>query len=53
VIGTIRVFDDAAVAGLLDPIGALERLQAAGLYLDAALVAFLTERHNARLREKA
>lgn len=53
VIGTVRVLDDAAVAGLLNPIVALERLRAAGFYLDAALVAFLTERHNARLKEKA
>jgi predicted nucleic acid-binding protein len=53
VIGTVRVLDDAAVSGLLDPIVALERLRAAGFYLDAALVTFLTERHNARLREKA
>lgn len=52
VIGTVRVLDDAAEAGLLDPIAALRKLQSAGFYLDSALVAFLTERHMARSREK-
>ena len=52
VIGTVRVLDDAAEAGLLNPIVALDKLQAAGFYLDAGLVSFLTERHNARSREK-
>ena len=53
VIGTLRVLDDAAVAGLVDLPEALRRLQAAGFYLDARLVQFLLHRHSQRIRGMA
>jgi predicted nucleic acid-binding protein len=49
VIGTLRVLDDAASAGLVDLPEALRRLQAVGFYLDARLVQFLLHRHSQRL----
>jgi predicted nucleic acid-binding protein len=52
VIGTLRVLDDAAVAGLVDLPEALKRLRAAGFYLDASLVQFLLDRHSQRIRGK-
>lgn len=53
VIGTVRVLDDAAEAGLVDLPAALAQLQAFGFYLDAKLMQFLLERHAARhLRKK-
>jgi len=48
VIGTLRVLDDAAMAGLLDLPEALQRLQAAGFYLDPTLKQFLLDRHLGR-----
>jgi predicted nucleic acid-binding protein len=53
VIGTVRVLDDAADAGLLDLPAVLERLQAFGFYLDAKLMQFLLDRHSVRLRRKS
>jgi predicted nucleic acid-binding protein len=53
VIGTVRVLDDAAEAGLIDLPAALERLQAFGFYLDAKLMQFLLDRHSARVRHKS
>ncbi|HXX23749.1 MAG TPA: DUF3368 domain-containing protein [Terriglobia bacterium] len=53
VIGTLRVLDDAALAGLVDLPEALKRLRAAGFYLDAALVQFLLDRHSQRISGKA
>ena len=53
VIGTLRVLDDAAVAGLVDLPEALRRLLAAGFYLDPTLVQFLLDRHFQRIRGKA
>jgi predicted nucleic acid-binding protein len=53
VIGTLRVLDDAAVAGLVDLSEALRRLLAAGFYLDPTLVQFLLDRHFQRIRGKA
>jgi len=50
VIGTVRVLDDAAEAGLVDLPDALKRLQAFGFYLDAKLMQLLLERHSTRLR---
>lgn len=52
VIGTLRVLDDAAAASLVDLPKALQRLQAAGFYLDATLVRFLLDRHSKRTRGK-
>src|SRR6266516_3621555 len=40
VIGTVRVLDDAAEAGLVDLPTTLQRLQAFGFYLDAKLLQF-------------
>ncbi len=48
VIGTVRVLYDAAESGLVDLPEALERLQAAGFYLDAKLVQFLLDQHYKR-----
>ena len=48
VIGTLRVLDDAAAAGLVNLPEALQRLQAAGFYLDAPLAQFLLSRHFTR-----
>jgi predicted nucleic acid-binding protein len=53
VIGTIRVLDDAAEAGLLDLPAALQQLQNLGFYLDRTLMEFLRERHAERERRKA
>ena len=53
VIGTVRVLDDAADAGLIDLPAALDRLQAFGFYLDAKLMQFLLDRHSARVRRKS
>ncbi len=47
-IGTVRVLYDAAESGLVDLPEALERLQAAGFYLDAKLVQFLLDQHAKR-----
>jgi len=52
VIGTIRVLDDAAIAGLVDLPGLLNRLQTLGFYLDPALRDFLLARHAERERRK-
>ena len=53
VIGTLRVLDDAAVAGLVDLPTALSRLQAFGFYVDTKLLQFLLDRDSARKRGKA
>ncbi|HMD97186.1 MAG TPA: DUF3368 domain-containing protein [Terriglobia bacterium] len=53
VIGTLRVLDDAAVAGLVDLPQALRRLRAAGFYVDTTLVQLLLDRHSQRTRGKA
>jgi len=52
VIGTVRVLDDAAEAGLLDLPDALSRLQGFGFYLDNKLLQFLLDRHSMRERLK-
>ena len=52
VIGTVRVLDDAAEAGLVDLHRALQRLQTLGFYLDRALVEFLLQRHVEREKRK-
>jgi len=52
VIGTVRVLDDAAEAGLVDLPTTLQRLQAFGFYLDAKLLQFLLDRNSARERRK-
>lgn len=52
VIGTMRVLDDAAEAGLVDLPSALSRLQAFGFYLDARLLQFLLDRNSERERRK-
>ena len=52
VIGTVRVLDDAAEAGLVDLPAALPRLQAFGFYLDAKLLQFLLDRDSARTQRK-
>lgn len=52
VIGTVRILDDAAEAGLIDLRAALSRLQAFGFYLDAKLVQFLLDRDSARQRRE-
>src|SRR5271165_4144 len=52
VIGTVRILDDAAELGLLEPLIAIARLRTLGFYLDAALVKFLSERHSERLRRR-
>ncbi len=52
VIGTVRVLDDAAEAGLVDLPNALQRLHACGFYLDAKLLQFLLDRDSARGRRK-
>jgi predicted nucleic acid-binding protein len=44
VIGTLRVLADAAEIGLVDLPQALQRLQAAGFYMDANLAQFVLER---------
>lgn len=53
VIGTIRVLDDAAEAGLLDLPAALQQLQNLGFYLDQTPMEFLLARHAERERRKA
>ena len=53
VIGTIRVLDDAAEAGLLDLPAALQQLQNLGFYLNQTLMEFLLARHAERERRKA
>jgi len=55
VIGTVRVLDDAAEAGLLDLPDALSRLQGFGFYIDNKLLQFLLSRHSVReqLKEKS
>lgn len=53
VIGTVRVLDDAADAGLVDLPTVLPRLQAFGFYLDTKLLQFLLDRNSARERRKA
>jgi predicted nucleic acid-binding protein len=52
VIGTVRVLDDAAEAGLVDMPAALPRLHAFGFYLDAKLLQFLLDRDSARTQRK-
>lgn len=52
VIGTMRVLDDAAEAGLVDLPTALSRLQAFGFYLDTRLLQFLLDRNSERERGK-
>lgn len=52
VIGTMRVLDDAAEAGLVDLPTALSRLQAFGFYLDTRLSQFLLDRNSERERRK-
>lgn len=52
VIGTVRILDDAADAGLLNLPEALRLLQEFGFYLDDKLVQFLLERHSERERRK-
>jgi predicted nucleic acid-binding protein len=52
VIGTVRVLDDAAEAGVVDLPTTLQRLQALGFYLDAKLLQFLLDRNSARERRK-
>ena len=52
VIGTLRVLDDGAEAGLVDLPDALQRLQACGFYMDAKLKKFLTDRHSQRSQGK-
>jgi len=49
VIGTLRVLADAAEIGLVDLPQALQRLQAAGFYMDARLAQFLLERRAKRI----
>jgi predicted nucleic acid-binding protein len=49
VIGTLRVLADAAEIGLVDLPQALQRLQAAGFYMDAKLAQFLLERRAKRI----
>jgi predicted nucleic acid-binding protein len=51
VIGTVRVLDDAAEAGLVDLSTALPRLQGFGFYLDTRLLQFLLDRDSARGRK--
>jgi predicted nucleic acid-binding protein len=53
VIGTVRVLDDAAEAGLVDLPAVLPQLQAFGFYLDTKLLQFLLDRSSARARRKA
>jgi predicted nucleic acid-binding protein len=48
VIGTLRVLDDAAQAGLVDLPDALERLRTFGFYVDTKLMQFLLDRHSKR-----
>jgi predicted nucleic acid-binding protein len=52
VIGTVRVLDDAAEAGLVDLPSALSRLQASGFYLDARLSQSLIDRDSERKRRQ-
>jgi len=52
VIGTVRVLDDAAEAGLVDLPPALSRLKAFGFYLDAKLLQYLLDRESVRQRRK-
>jgi predicted nucleic acid-binding protein len=52
VIGTVRILDDAADAGLLNMPEALKRLQRFGFYLDDKLLQFLLARHSERERRK-
>lgn len=52
VIGTVRVLDDGAEAGLVNLPGALSQLQEAGFYLDTKLLQFLLDRDSARERRK-
>ena len=51
-IGTVRVLDDAAEAGLLDLPAALSRLQGFGFYLDNKLLQSLLDRDSERQRLK-
>jgi len=53
VIGTVRVLDDAAEAGLIDLPTALSQLQAFGFYFDTRLSQFLLNRDSERQRRKA
>jgi predicted nucleic acid-binding protein len=53
VIGTIRVLDDAAEAGLVELPAALQHLRHLGFYLDQVLVQFLLERHAEREKREA
>ena len=48
VIGTARVLDDAAEAGLLSLPQTLQQLREAGFYLDAKLVQYLLDRQGRR-----
>ncbi len=48
VIGTVRVLDDAAEAGLLSLPETLQQLREAGFYLDAKLVQYLLDRQSRR-----
>src|SRR5437879_13451152 len=50
VIGTVRVLDDAAEAGLVDMRTVLPRLQAFGFYFAGKLLIFLFDRAVARTR---
>lgn len=52
VIGTVRVLDDAAEAGLLNIEDALQRLESSGFYLDANLVRFIKDRDAKRSARK-
>jgi predicted nucleic acid-binding protein len=52
VIGTVRVLDDAAVAGLLNLPETLEQLRDAGFYLDPKLVQFLLDGQSRRANGK-
>jgi predicted nucleic acid-binding protein len=47
-IGTLRVLDDAALAGLVNLSEAVRQLQSAGFYLDPRLAQFLLDRHSKR-----
>ncbi|MGB6596011.1 MAG: hypothetical protein WA621_18325 [Candidatus Acidiferrum sp.] len=52
VIGTVRILDDAADAGLVELAGCLRKLQEFGFYLGDKLVQFLMARHSERERRR-
>jgi predicted nucleic acid-binding protein len=52
VIGTVRVLDDAAEAGLVNLPSALSQLREFGFYVDTKLLQFLLDRDSERQRRK-